>query len=42
MKYEAKLAHHVPGRLRVKIPAAIGDDEVLESLKQVFAGVGGG
>jgi hypothetical protein len=41
MKYEAKLAHHVPGRLRVKIPAAIGDNGVLESLKQVFAGVGG-
>src|ERR1700674_4028996 len=41
MKYGAKIAHHVPGRLRVKIPAAIGNDSVLESLKQAFASVPG-
>jgi hypothetical protein len=41
MKYEAKMAHHVPGRLRVKIPAALGNDNVLESLKQAFASVPG-
>jgi Heavy metal associated domain 2 len=37
MKYEVKMAHHVPGRVRVKVPAAIGDESVLESLKQAFA-----
>lgn len=41
MKYAATMAHHVPGRIRLKVPAAIGDETVLESLKQAFASVPG-
>jgi Heavy metal associated domain 2 len=39
VKHHAKVAHHVPGRLRVKIDAA--NPALLESVKQAFAGVPG-
>ena len=41
MKYQVNMAHHVPGRLRIKVPTAIGDGGVLETLKHAFAGVPG-
>jgi len=41
VKHHAKVAHHVPGRLRLKIEAAHDNPALLESLKQVFAGVPG-
>jgi hypothetical protein len=41
VKHKAELAHHVPGRLRIKIPTARGNVALLESLRQVFAGVQG-
>jgi hypothetical protein len=41
VKHHAKVAHHVPGRLRVKIEAAHDNPALLESLKQVFTGVPG-
>ena len=33
----AWLAHHVPGRLRMKLPDAAGDDELLDGLQQWLA-----
>jgi hypothetical protein len=39
--HKAEVAHHVPGRLRIKVPSARGNVALLESLKQVFAGVSG-
>ncbi len=41
MKHHAELAHHVPGRLRIKINTARDNPKLLESLKQIFAGVPG-
>jgi hypothetical protein len=41
VKHLAKVAHHVPGRLRVKIDAAHENPALLESVKQAFAGVPG-
>ncbi len=41
MKHNAEVAHHVPGRLRIKIKAAHDNVALLESLEQVFAGVPG-
>ena len=41
MKPKAEVAHHVPGRLRIRIRAARGNVALLESLRQVFAGVPG-
>jgi hypothetical protein len=41
VKHKAELAHHVPGRMRIKIAAARGNVALLESLRQVFAGVPG-
>jgi len=41
MKHKAELAHHVPGRLRIKIPTAQGNIPMLESLRTVFAGIDG-
>jgi len=41
MKHKAELAHHVPGRLRIKIPSARGNVALLESLRTVFAGIEG-
>ena len=41
MKHHAKVAHHVPGRLRVKIEAGRDNPALLESLKQIFAAVPG-
>jgi hypothetical protein len=39
--HRAELAHHVPGRLRIKIKAARDNMPLLESLRHVFAGVPG-
>jgi hypothetical protein len=41
VKLHAEVAHHVPGRLRVKIMAARDNPALLESLKQIFVGVPG-
>jgi hypothetical protein len=41
MKHKAELAHHVPGRLRIKIPTARGNVALLESMRTVFAGIEG-
>lgn len=41
MKHRAEVAHHVPGRLRIKIASARGNPALLESLKGIFAGVDG-
>jgi len=39
VKHHAKVAHHVPGRLRLKIEAARDNPALLDSLKEVFADV---
>lgn len=36
-KHHAKLAHHVPGRMRVKLPNAKGDAELLEEVRRSLA-----
>jgi hypothetical protein len=41
MKHQAEVAHHMPGRLRIRIPAARDNAALLESLKQVFVAVWG-
>jgi len=41
MNHYAKVAHHLPGRLRVKIEAACDNPALLEDLKQVLDGVPG-
>jgi hypothetical protein len=41
VKHHAEVAHHVPGRLRIKIPTACGNIALLQSLKLVFAGMPG-
>jgi hypothetical protein len=41
VKQQAELAHHVPGRLRIKIKAARDNLPLLESLRNVFADVPG-
>jgi hypothetical protein len=41
VKHHARVAHHVPGRLRVKIEAAHNNPALLESLKQALGGVPG-
>lgn len=40
-QHHATLAHHVPGRLRIKIAAARGNPALLETLGKVFEGVEG-
>ncbi|MGO9134206.1 MAG: HMA2 domain-containing protein [Methylovirgula sp.] len=40
-KHHAKVAHHVPGRMRVKVPNAKGNDELLEEIRQTLVGVPG-
>ena len=41
MKQHAQIAHQMPGRVRIKIPAAKGDAELLEKIRQVFAAIPG-
>lgn len=40
-KLKLKIAHQVPGRIRMKIGAAKGDPEMLEEIKTVFAAIPG-
>jgi hypothetical protein len=40
-KLKLKIAHQVPGRIRMKISAAKGDPEMLEEIKSVFAVIPG-
>jgi hypothetical protein len=37
MKVKLQIAHQVPGRIRMKIPAAKGNPEQLEAIKQAFS-----
>jgi hypothetical protein len=41
VKHHAKVAHHVPGRLRLKVEGARDNPALLDGLKEVFAGVPG-
>jgi hypothetical protein len=41
MKQHAQIAHQMPGRIRIKIPAAKGNPELLEQVRQMFAGIPG-
>ena len=38
MKQHAQIAHQMPGRIRIRIPAAKGNPELLEQIRQVFTG----
>lgn len=40
-KLNLSVAHQVPGRIRMKIPAAKGNPELLEQIKQTFGGLPG-
>jgi hypothetical protein len=40
-KLKLKIAHQVPGRIRMKISAAKGDPELLDEIKTVFAAIPG-
>jgi hypothetical protein len=40
-KHHAKIAHHVPGRMRVKVPNAKGNEELLAEIRQTLVGVPG-
>jgi len=35
------IAHQMPGRVRIKVPAARDNPELLEEIQQVFAGMPG-
>jgi hypothetical protein len=41
MKGHAQIAHQMPGRIRIKIPAARGNPELLELIRQHFARIPG-
>jgi hypothetical protein len=41
MAHKAEIAHHVRGRLRMKIPAAKGDEVLLEQIKRALTPVPG-
>jgi hypothetical protein len=41
MKYQAEIAHHVCGRLRMRIPAAKGNDVLLEQIKRALSPIPG-
>jgi hypothetical protein len=41
MKSAAHVAHHVPGRLRLKVPGAKGNPEFLEKVKDALAPISG-
>jgi hypothetical protein len=40
-KHKATIAHHVPGRMRLKIPSAKGNDVLFEEIRQSLAVVPG-
>jgi Heavy metal associated domain 2 len=40
-KVKLQIAHQVPGRIRMKIPSAKGNPELLEQMKQTFAVIPG-
>jgi hypothetical protein len=40
-KHHAKIAHHLPGRMRLKVPNAKGDADLLEEIRQSLVGVPG-
>jgi len=40
-KHRAKIAHHVPGRMRLKVDAAKGNDALLEDIRQTLVAVPG-
>jgi len=40
-KHRAKIAHHVPGRMRLKVDAAKGNDALLEEIRQTLVTVPG-
>ena len=40
-KHRAKIAHHVPGRMRLKVDAAKGNDAMLEDIRQTLSNVPG-
>jgi cation transport ATPase len=40
-KHPAKIAHQVPGRMRLKVPGAKGDPELLEEIRQTLTSVPG-
>jgi cation transport ATPase len=41
MKYQAEIAHHVCGRIRMKVPAAKGDEVLLEQIKRALSPIPG-
>src|SRR5260370_14352733 len=41
MKYHAEIAHQVCGRIRLKIPAAKGDEGLLEQIKRALSPIPG-
>jgi len=41
MAHKAEIAHHVRGRVRMKVPAAKGNEELLEQIKQSLAAIPG-
>ncbi|MBV8654373.1 MAG: hypothetical protein JO255_23130 [Alphaproteobacteria bacterium] len=41
MKNHVQIAHQMPGRIRIKIPAARDNPELLEQIRQMFAGIEG-
>lgn len=40
-KHKAKIAHHVPGRMRIKIPSAKGNDALFAEIQQTLSSVPG-
>ncbi len=40
-KHSAKVAHHVPGRMRLKLDAAKGNDSLLEEIRKTLVSVPG-
>jgi hypothetical protein len=41
MKYHAEIAHHVCGRIRMKVPAAKGNEVLLEQIKRALSPIPG-
>jgi hypothetical protein len=41
MKQHAQIAHQMPGRIRIRIPAAKGNPELLEQVRQMLSGIPG-
>jgi len=40
-KHAAHLAHHSPGRMRIRVPSAKGDPAALEEIRRTLSSVGG-